>query len=214
MKRAVIYTRVSTDSRSLYGERLAYDQRPELQEEPLRRLAEQRGWQVVGIYADRASGAKQSRPALDRVLADARRGKFDLLMVWRFDRLSRSALHFLQIVEELRTMGVDFVSHEQALDTTTAMGKFVLTMFAAIAELERQVIRERVGAGIKHAKRHGTKSGRPIGRPRRVFDRNRIEQLRAQGMGLREVAQELGISYGTACRAACEDILSDPKTSR
>ncbi len=105
-------------------------------------------------------------------------------------------------------MGVDFVSHEQALDTTTAMGKFVLTMFAAIAELERQVIRERVRAGIKHAKRHGTRSGKAIGRPRRIFDRDRIEQLRARGMGLREIANELGISYGTACRAAREVAVS------
>jgi DNA invertase Pin-like site-specific DNA recombinase len=105
MKRAAIYTRTSTDSKSLYGEKLAYDQRPELQEEPLRRLADQRGWRVVETYTDSVSGAKQSRPALDRLWADAGRGKFDVVMVWRFDRLSRSALHFLQVVEELRSLG-------------------------------------------------------------------------------------------------------------
>jgi DNA invertase Pin-like site-specific DNA recombinase len=169
------------------------------------------GWRVIETYTDRVSGGKQSRPALDRMLADARRGRFD---VFRFDRLSRSTLHFLQVIEELRTMGVDFVSHEQSLDTTTAMGKFVLTMFAAISELERQVIRERVQAGIKHAKRHGTKSGRPIGRPRRVFDRAQIEQLRAQGLGLRDIARKLNVGYGTVCRAAGEEVATDPKPSR
>ncbi len=148
------------------------------------------------------------------MMADARRGKFDVVMVWRFDRLSRSALHFLRVVEELRAMGVDFVSHEQALDTTTAMGKFVLTMFAGLSELERQVIRERVRAGIKHAKRHGTKSGKAIGRPLCVFDRAQIEQLRMQGLGLRDIARKLNIGYGTACRAAREEIPSDPKPPR
>ena len=141
--RAAIYLRVSTTSKSRYGETLTFDQRPELQEEPLRRLAEQRGWSIAGVYCDRASGAKETRPELDRLLADARRRKFDVLLVWRFDRLSRSALHFLQIVEELRHLGIDFVSHEQSLDTTTAIGKFTLTIFAALAELERQVNRER-----------------------------------------------------------------------
>ncbi len=147
------------------------------------------------------------------MLADARRGKFDLLMVRRFDRLSRSALHFLQVVEELRSLGVDFISSEEALDTRTSMGRFTLTMFAALAELERQTIKERVQAGIAHARRHGTKSGRPLGRPRVVFDRAQIEQLRKQGMGLREIARELGISYGSAQRAAREATGGDPKTS-
>jgi DNA invertase Pin-like site-specific DNA recombinase len=116
---------------------------PEIQEEPLLHIAEQRGWKVAGVYCDRVSGAMKSRPSLDR-LADARHGKFSVVMVSRSDRLSRRALHFLEIIQELRSLGVDFVSHEQALDTTTAMGKFVLTMFAGLAELERQVIRERV----------------------------------------------------------------------
>lgn len=138
---------------------------------------------------------------LDRLLADARRGKFDVVMVWRFDRLSRSALHFLEIIEELRSLGVDFVSHEQALDTTSSMGKFVLTMFAGLAELERQVIRERVRAGLQYARRHGTKSGKPIGRPRRVFDREQAGRLSAQGASLRQIAGTLNVGYGTVCRA-------------
>ena len=121
--RAAIYLRVSTTSKSRYGETLAFDQRPELQEEPLRRTAEHRGWSIAEVYCDRASGPKELRPELDRLLADARRGKFDVLLVWRFDRLSRSALHFLQIVEELRRLGIDFASHEQSLDTTSTSAR-------------------------------------------------------------------------------------------
>ena len=102
-------------------------------------------------------------------MADARRGCFDVLLIWRFDRLSRSVPHFLQVVDELRQFGIELVSHEQSFDTTTAMGKFTLTMFAALAELEREVIRERVQAGIDYARLHGTKSGKPIGRPALCF---------------------------------------------
>ena len=198
--RAALYLRVSTASQSRYGDRLAFDQRPELQEEPLRRLAEQRGWTVTKVYTDRASGSKESRPELDLLLEDAAHRRFDVLMVWRFDRLSRSAVHFLQTVERLRACGVDFVAHEQALDTTTAMGKFTLTMFAALAELERQVIRERVVSGLEYAKAHGTKSGRDIGRPRAVFDRRQVAEFRTQGVSWREIARRLHVGVGTVRR--------------
>jgi DNA invertase Pin-like site-specific DNA recombinase len=199
--KAVLYLRVSSASKSKYGDAFAFDQRPELQEAPLRHLAEKRGWTVTRVYVDRASGGKESRPGLDQMLTDARRRRFDVLLLWRFDRLSRSAIHFLQIAEELRVLGVDFVSHEQALDTTTAMGRFTLTMFAALAELERQVIRERVTVGLEYAQRHGTKSGRPIGRPRVIFHRDQIAHLRTEGLSWREISHRLGAGVGTVRRA-------------
>jgi DNA invertase Pin-like site-specific DNA recombinase len=209
-RRAALYLRVSTHSRSRYGEQQAYDQRPEVQEAPLRRLAQARGWRIVEVYTDRIGGASERRPALERLLADARRGAFDLVAVWRFDRLSRSVRHFLGVMDELRSVGVDFVSHEQAFDTTTPMGKFTVTMFAALAELERLVIRERVIAGLEHARAHGTKSGRPIGRPRAVFRRDQVVELRRLGVPWREVARRLGVGSATVRRAIAADV---PKPS-
>jgi len=200
-KRAVAYLRVSSAGKSLYGDTLAYDQNPAVQESPLRRLAEQRGWSIVQVYCDRVSGAKETRPELERMLAAARRGEFEILMLWRFDRLSRSVQHFLRMVEELRVLGVDLVSHEQSFDTTTAMGKFCLTMFAALAELEREVIRERVRAGLQYARLHGTKSGRPIGRPLAVFHRDQVVELRRQGLSWREITHRTGGSVRGVRRA-------------
>ena len=139
--RAAIYLRVSKSTKSRFGDELSFDQRPEVQEGPLRQFAKRRGWIITRVYIDRMSGGKESRPGLDEMMTDAARGRFDVLIVWRFDRLSRSAIHFLQTVERLQALGVDFISHEQALDTTTATGKFTLTMFAAVAELERSVVR-------------------------------------------------------------------------
>jgi len=200
LKRVAIYVRVSTIGKSLYNSGLEFDQRPEVQVEPLRQLAEQRGWEVVKVYSDRLSGKEESRPGLNEMLSDARRGQFELLLVWRFDRLSRSASHLLQVIAELERLGVDFVSHQEALDTSTPMGRFVLTMFGALAELERSVIRERVKAGLEHAKRFGTKSGKPIGRPKRVFDRDQVVLLRSQGLSWPAIARRLHLGVGTVVR--------------
>jgi DNA invertase Pin-like site-specific DNA recombinase len=202
--KAAVYTRVSTVSRRRLGDEQVFDQRPEVQSEPLGKLAERRGWSVTRVYTDRISGTAAARPALTELMADARRGRFDVLLIWRFDRLSRSVPHFLQIVNELRQLGIELVSHEQSLDTTTAMGEFTLTMFAALAELEREVIRERVQAGIDYARLHGTKSGKPIGRPRAVFRRDQARELRSAGNSWRTVARELGVSIGSV-RRACQD---------
>lgn len=199
--RAALYTRVSTATRGRHGDTLAYDQNPEVQQDILREAAKARGWEVHAVYVDRASGAKEARPGLAQAMADARRRRFDVLMLFKFDRLSRSVRHFLQVVEELRAAGVGLYSHEQALDTTTPMGQFTLTMFAALAELERGVIRERVIAGLDYAKRHGTKSGMAIGRPRAVFRRDKVRELRDQGLSWREIAQTLGATVGTVRRA-------------
>ena len=133
------------------------------------------------------------------VVIGADNGKFDVVMVWRFDRLSRSVIHFLQTVEELQRLNVDFVSHEQSFDTTTPMGRFCLTMFGALAELERAVIRERVVVGLEYARTRGTKSGKPIGRPKAIFDRAKVAELRKEGLSWH--ANLLGAGVGTIRRA-------------
>jgi DNA invertase Pin-like site-specific DNA recombinase len=201
---AAVYARVSTALRRRRDTELMFEQRPEVQAEPLCKFAETRGWNVTRVYSDRMNGTSDVRPALTELMADARRGSFDVLLIWRFDRLSRSVPHFLQIVNELRQLGIELVSYEQNFDTTTAMGNFTLTMFAALAELEREVIRERVQAGIDYARLHGTKSGKPIGRPPAVFRRDQARELRNAGNSWRTVARKLGVSIGSV-RRACQD---------
>jgi len=115
--RAAMYLRVSTASKSGHGDARAYDQNPEVQEQPLRELIAQRGWQPAKIYSDRASGAKEHRPGLSSLMADARRGGFDVVVVWRFDRFARSVKQLVLALEEFRALGIDFVSHQEALDT-------------------------------------------------------------------------------------------------
>jgi DNA invertase Pin-like site-specific DNA recombinase len=137
---------------------------------------------------------------LDALMADARRGMFDVVVVWRFDRFARSAKQLVLALEEFRALGIDFVSQQEALDTSTPMGKAVYTILAAMAELESAVTLERVKAGLEYAKAHGTKSGRPIGRPRAVFRRNHVAELRSQGASWREIARRLGAGVGTVRR--------------
>jgi DNA invertase Pin-like site-specific DNA recombinase len=175
-----------------------FEQNPEVQELPLRQMAEQRGWPVTKVYSDRMSGASESRPGLTALMQDARRGAFDVVVVWRFDRFARSIEQLVLALAEFRTLGLDFVSSQEALDTSTPMGKAMFTIIGAMAELERNVIRERVVAGLEHARNHGTKSGAAIGRPRAVFDRASVVELRQSGRSWRQIASALGISTGTA----------------
>jgi DNA invertase Pin-like site-specific DNA recombinase len=161
-------------------------------------MAEQRGWSVVRVYSDRISGSKADRPGLNALMRDARRGAFDVVVVWRFDRFARSIEQLVLALAEFRSLGIDFVSSQEALDTSTPMGKAMFTIIGAMAELERNVIRERVVAGLEHARNHGTKSGAAIGRPRAVFDRARVVELRESGQSWRQIAAALGISTGTA----------------
>ncbi len=149
MKRAAIYVRVSTTAKTRPGADAAYEQNPDVQEVPLRKLADQRGWAVSRVYTDRMSGAKESRPGLDALLRDARRGAFDVVLVWRFDRFARSVEQLVSALSEFRSLRIDFVSHQESLDTSTPMGKATFTIIAAMAELERNVIKERVRAGLE-----------------------------------------------------------------
>lgn len=179
-RKAALYVRVSTEARVRNGAAPNVEQNeqnPAVQEFPLRQLAAHRGWEVVHVYCDRASGGKERRSGLDALMRDARRGAFDVVLVWRFDRFARSVKQLVLALEEFRSLGIDFVSHQESLDTGTPMGKAMFTIIAAMAELERSVIRERVMAGLEYARHHGTKSGRAFGRPRRVFDHEAVVRL-------------------------------------
>lgn len=180
--RVAIYARVSTTT---HGQDVG------LQTRELRQFAEARGWQVAGEYVDQGvSGAKDSRPQLNRLMADAHRRRFDVVCVWRFDRFARSVSHLLRALETFKALGVDFVSYSEQMDTSTPAGKMVFTVLGAVAELERSLIVERVKAGLRNAKAKGKR----LGRPRRVVDAARIVRLRAQGHSIREIADELGYS--------------------
>ena len=204
MKRVAIYVRVSTASKSRKGDTVAFDQDPAVQEGPLRQLIAQRGWTAYAVYSDRMSGTRERRPNLDRLMADARRGLFDVVAVWRFDRFARSVRQLVNALEEFRGLGIDFVSHQEAVDTSTPMGKAMFTMIAAMAEFERSLIWERVMAGIEHARQRGTKSGKALGRPRVVFRRDKAVELRRAGKSWREIAIELGVGITTVRRAVDE----------
>jgi DNA invertase Pin-like site-specific DNA recombinase len=127
-KRACLYLRVSTASKTKHDANTTFNQNPAVQEQPLRELIVQRGWQLYRVYSDRASGAKERRPGLDALMADARRGAFDVVLVFRFDRLARSVKQLVLALEEFQLLGIDFVSHQEALDTSTPMGKAMFTI--------------------------------------------------------------------------------------
>ena len=185
LKRVAIYTRVST-----------IDQHPETQLYDLREMAKQRGYDIVHEYADKISGAKSKRPGLDQLLADARRHKFDLVLVWAFDRMARSVRHFLEILDELNYLGVEFVSFRENIDTGGPLGRAMIVIVGAIAELEKNLIVERVKAGMRKAKLEG----RQIGRSLLKIDRVQIVHDRRSGMSLTEVANKHRISRATVCR--------------
>ena len=180
--RAAIYARVST---------VGSGQSPEMQLRELRECCERRGWQIAGEYVDVGiSGAKDKRPQLDRMTADAHKRRFDVVAVWKFDRFARSVSHLLRALDTFRVLGIEFVSLSESLDTATPAGRMVFTVLGAVAELERSLIAERVRAGLRNAKA----KGKQLGRPRVAVDAAKIGRLRSQGRTVREIASELGYS--------------------
>jgi DNA invertase Pin-like site-specific DNA recombinase len=162
-----------------------------MQTRELRQFAEARGWTAAGEYVDEGiSGTKDRRPALDKLMADAHKRKFDVVVCWRFDRFARSVSHLLRALETFNALGVAFVSLSENVDTTTPTGKMIFTVLGAVAELERSLIVERVRAGLRNARAKGKK----LGRPRVTVDTARITRLREQGRTIREIADELGYS--------------------
>ena len=167
---------------------------------PSRQMLAQRGWTLVRVYSDRMSGAKENRPGLNALMQAGRRGEFDAVVVWRFDRFARSIEQLVLALAEFRALGIDFVSCQEALDTSTPMGKAMFTIIGAMAELERNVIRERVVAGMNYARNHGTKTGNAIGRPKRVFDRSEVVRLRDNGLSIEKIARQMRLGVGTVVR--------------
>jgi DNA invertase Pin-like site-specific DNA recombinase len=169
-----------------------------MQLQALRQLAEQRGWTVVGEYVDAGySGARDRRPQLDALMGVAHRGGIDIVAVWRFDRFARSVRHLVMALDDFRSRGIDFVSANDGIDTSTATGRFTFSIIAAVAELEREIIRERTRAGLEAARRRGAK----IGRPRVEVDLARARTLLDGGASVRGAARTLGIGAATLSRA-------------
>src|SRR5262249_31720212 len=188
-KRAAIYVRVSTDKQTV-----------ENQLRELKQIAERRGWQVVEEYHDAGiSGAKgrEERPGLDRMLKDASRRRFDVVMAWAIDRLGRSLIDLLGTIQGLEASGVDLFLEQQAIDTTTPAGKLMFQVTGAFAEFERSMIRQRVKAGLKRAAEQGTQLGRPRIAP--AVEKRILSHLR-DGKGILKVARLVGVGTGTVQR--------------
>jgi len=184
MKRAVLYMRVST-----------LDQHPETQLYDLRQMADQRGYEIIHEYTDRI-GAKARRPGLDQMMTDARRGRFDVVLVWASDRIARSVKHFLEVLDELSRLQVEFVSFRENIDTAGPLGRAIVVIIGAIAELERNLIIERVRAGMRRARLEG----QHIGRNPLVLDNAAIQRDRCQGQSIRQIAKGHRISTATVQR--------------
>jgi DNA invertase Pin-like site-specific DNA recombinase len=187
----VLYMRVSTKG---------HGQTTDTQAVALREYAQRRGFEIIEEYRDEGiSGSKNSRPALDRLMKDARARKFDVVVVARFDRFARSVSHLLRALEEFNHLGIDFVSLSESIDTSTPMGKMIFTVLGAVAELERNLIKERVHMGISRAR----KQGKQLGRPKRIFDREKAQTM-VLTMSVRQAAHQLGVSRGVLERALSE----------
>src|SRR5215813_3409756 len=178
--RAAIYARVSTS-----------DQSTAMQLSALREYIERRGWKLAEEYIDEGvSGSRERRPALDRLMVGSKRRAFDAGVVFRFDRFARSVSHLARALGEFRALGIEFVSLPEAVDTSTPMGRAMFHIAGAFAELEREIIRERVKAGFANAKRRGRK----IGRPRAIVNVGKVREMAANGLSARAIAKAIGVS--------------------
>ena len=188
-KRAALYSRISTG-----------DQHLETQLLDLREMAKQRGLEIVREYSDVISGAKAKRPGLDQLMADAKRHRFDVVLVAAFDRIARNVRHFLEVLDELNHLNIQFISMRENIDTGGPLGRAMLTIIDAISELERSLIAERVRAGMRRAKLEG----RRIGRTPLNINREQVVQDRRSGMSLTKVAKKHHISRASVCRLVKE----------
>jgi DNA invertase Pin-like site-specific DNA recombinase len=199
-KRVAIYARVST-----------VDQSVEPQLLDLRRFVRERDWVVFREYSDQGvSGTKDSRPALDALMEDARKRRFDAVVVWRFDRFARSTRHLILALEEFRHIGLDFLSYQENVDTASPLGSAIFTIISAVAQLERDIIAERVKAGLRRARERGKRLGRP---PVGVEPEEAL-RLKEQGFSTREIAGRLCISKTSVFRLLNGTVVPGPKTLR
>jgi len=182
--RVAIYCRVST-----------LDQSTDPQLLDLRRYVRERGWHIFREYVDEGiSGTKDSRPALNELMDDAKKRRFDVVLVWRFDRFARSTKHLILALEEFKNLGIDFVSYQENIDTSSPLGSAIFTIISAVAQLERDIIAERVKAGLRRARENGKK----LGRPKVSVDMDQVKALHSQGYSTRAIAEELGLTKSTA----------------
>jgi len=185
-KRVAIYARVSTK-----------DQDPTSQLLDLRRYCEQREWEILHEFVDIGfSGSKDNRPQLNALMDLARKRKIDLVLVFRFDRFARSTVHLLRSLEEFRQLGIGFTSYQENIDTSSPLGQAMFTIVAAIAQLEKSILVERVNAGLRKAK----EMGKAIGRPRVALDKTKLMELKARGLSMDAIGASLGVSAATVCR--------------
>jgi DNA invertase Pin-like site-specific DNA recombinase len=168
-------------------------------------MAQQRGFEIVTEYTDKISGTKAKRLGLDQLLADARRGKFDIVLVWACDRIARSTRHFLEVLDELSHLEIEFVSFRENIDTSGPLGRAIVIIIGAVAELERNLIIERVRAGMRRAKLEG----RHIGRPKLYVDEARVRRDRQSGMSLSQVADAHGISRALVSKILKQALIED-----
>jgi len=179
--RVALYARVSTTDQSTDSQLL-----------DLRRFVRERGWNTFKEYVDEGiSGTKDSRPALNELMNDAKKRRFDVVLVWRFDRFARSTKHLILALEEFKNLGIDFVSYQENIDTSSPLGAAIFTIISAVAQLERDIIAERVKAGLRKAKENGKR----LGRPKTSVDVEKLRQLRSEGLSLRVIARQVGISH-------------------
>ena len=188
--KAAVYSRVST---------VGHGQDPAMQTRELREYCHRRGWDIFDCYVDEGvSGKKDSRPALNRLMRDAHARRFDVICCWRFDRFSRSVSHLCRALETFNALNIQFVSLCEQVDTSTPTGKLVFTILGAVAEGERNLIAERVRAGLRNARAKGKR----LGRPTKTVDVDRINALRASGQSWRSIACQMKLSVGTVYAAA------------
>ncbi|MDR3606006.1 MAG: recombinase family protein [Oligoflexia bacterium] len=181
-KRAGIYLRVSTQ-----------DQSTDMQLADIQEFAKLRGWNVVDIYEDKATGTNAQRPQLKRLMQDARARKIDIIVAWKLDRFFRSLRDLVLTLEEIESLGIQFVSLKDQIDLTTPAGRLLMQIIGAMAEFEAALIQERVRAGLAEAKAKGIQ----LGRPSKGVDRKQVLSLRQQGKTFRQIAELLGVSPGT-----------------
>ena len=185
-RKVVFYSRVSTTH-----------QNPELQERDINAFILNKGYHLIKRYCDIGySGSKTSRPELNKLMESARKKEFDILIIWKLDRLARSLSHLIALITELKALDIELISLRDNIDFTTIQGRLMFGIFASLAEFERELIRERVIAGLANAKAKGIKLGR-----KRDRDDGAIISLRRQGLTIRSIAERLGVSTGKVQRA-------------
>ena len=186
-KKVAIYVRVSTK-----------DQSVGMQLNDLERYTKERELNIFKVYEDNGvSGTKETRPALGQLMDDARKRKFDIVLVWRFDRFARSTKHLVNALYEFRNLGIDFISYQENIDTSSPLGEAIFTIISAMSKLERDIIAERVKGGLRKARANGKR----LGRPKNEVDTDKVIEYRKQNKSIRQIAAELNLSKGAVQRA-------------